>query len=313
MLAVLKALLLALLFVVFAVVLAVALILFVSIRYSFYAEKEDAVLINGRLSWMFGAVRFSVSYRDEKVDYALRVLGIECVGSEKTRSKKEKTFAGVRKKERTAQKKESASEKKEPALDKKEQAAEKKETASEKKEQAAEKKETASEKKEQAAEKKGSAAQRKESGGDKKKSAAKSGNGQKKNRVNSIKSVAEKILKIKGLLFSKAAADFIRVVKNALARLFKRIKPKKTQGALLFGTGDPCLTGEALGAMAAFMAASGIWLDVTPDFENKDIRGNIEIAGGFRIAAFAMAAARIIVSRECRIFYREAMKLKEEL
>ena len=48
-----------------------------------------------------------------------------------------------------------------------------------------------------------------------------------------------------------------------MLHLLKKIKPRKIKSDILFGTGDPCLTGQALGAIAVYMAMTGTFFNIT--------------------------------------------------
>ena len=51
--------------------------------------------------------------------------------------------------------------------------------------------------------------------------------------------------------------------------LLKKIKPKKIEGDIVIGTGDPASTGQTIGAVAALYGFIPEKLVITPDFEEK--------------------------------------------
>ena len=55
------------------------------------------------------------------------------------------------------------------------------------------------------------------------------------------------------------------------------------RGKVIFGTGDPCSTGELLGVLALFYAWYGNGVQIIPDFEQKRIEGNVSFRGRIRM------------------------------
>ena len=100
---------------------------------------------------------------------------------------------------------------------------------------------------------------------------------------------------------------------DKVLHLLKKIKPRKIKSDILFGTGDPCLTGQALGVIAVYMAMTGTFFNITPSFENQVLRGRLEVSGHIRIVTLLFIVLKILLSSEWKNFYKEAMKIKEEL
>lgn len=124
--------------------------------------------------------------------------------------------------------------------------------------------------------------------------------------------IKDKFTTAKEFIFSEITKNMLGVAKDNLFRLLVRIKPRKIKSDILFGTGDPCQTGQILGLAAVYMAMSGTVFNITPDFENKILRGRIMVSGQIRAASLAFAVLRVIISNEWKSFYKEAMKIKEE-
>lgn len=125
--------------------------------------------------------------------------------------------------------------------------------------------------------------------------------------------IKNKVSIIKEFIFSEYVKGIICIVHGNVLKLLKKIKPKKLKSDIIFGLGDPCLTGEVLGGIAVFMAITGIRVNIVPDFERQVFEGKLEAVGKIRLFTFIRIALGIIISKEWKSFYKEAMRIKEEL
>ena len=71
-----------------------------------------------------------------------------------------------------------------------------------------------------------------------------------KKKVHSVQDLVD-------ILRSDAGKAFICIVKENVIHLWKQIHPRRMRGKVIFGTGDPCSTGELLGVFALFYAWYG--------------------------------------------------------
>ena len=92
-----------------------------------------------------------------------------------------------------------------------------------------------------------------------------------------------------------------RVLK-AVGRLLRRVLPRVVKGKVLFGTGDPALTGQILGAFYALYPLYGEkWeLTVSGDFEEKKIKGKAYLAGRFRLMGILTPFLGLLADRNIR-------------
>ena len=134
-----------------------------------------------------------------------------------------------------------------------------------------------------------------------------------KDIFKAIKDGTSKAGNIRKFIFSDITKGVICVVKDNVIKLLKHILPRKIDTELIFGTGDPCLTGEALGAIAVIMAAANKRINITPDFERFVLEGYIRAKGRIRIATVLFIAIKVILSDEWKSFYKEFKRFKEEL
>ena len=129
--------------------------------------------------------------------------------------------------------------------------------------------------------------------------------GKMKKKVHSVQDLVD-------ILRSDAGKAFICIVKENVIHLWKQIHPRRMRGKVIFGTGDPCSTGELLGVFALFYAWYGNGVQIVPDFEQKRIEGNVSFRGRIRMITLICIAWRIIKNKDGRKLLHEWEKWKEE-
>ncbi len=87
-------------------------------------------------------------------------------------------------------------------------------------------------------------------------------------------------------------------------RILKDIRPKHVKVRLLFGTGSPDTTGYLYGAYCILSAPLGAGVCVTPDFEEKRLEGEFDIAGHVLVWTFVINGLRLFLDKKLRIFLR---------
>lgn len=70
--------------------------------------------------------------------------------------------------------------------------------------------------------------------------------------VRKIKKKVHSVQDLVDILRSDAGKAFICIVKENVIHLWKQIHPRRMRGKVIFGTGDPCSTGELLGECSHF-------------------------------------------------------------
>ncbi len=326
LLTVLKVLLFLLLAVILVLLSILCMVLFTPLKYSASAEKYDIIKAEGKVSWLLGIIRISFLYNDGKSSYKLRIFGADYKKLAdffaKRAKKREKNKLDLKSAEQTTwdeSEGESNEEEEDQAFPQKEEKPVYKEhkpygeesAPSGKKEEKAEKENRAEvESRHKEAQKN---IQHSEDGGtDKDKRASNAFISSIKEARKTVHNIKDKFTTIKEFIFSEITKNMLGVAKDNLFRLLAKIKPRKIKSDILFGTGDPCQTGQILGLAAAYMAMSGTVFNLTPDFENKVLRGRLMVSGQIRASSLAFAVLRVIISNEWKSFYKEAMKIKEE-
>lgn len=130
--------------------------------------------------------------------------------------------------------------------------------------------------------------------------------------VRKIKKKVHSVQDLVDILRSDAGKVFICIVKENVIHLWKQIHPRRMRGKVIFGTGDPCSTGELLGVLALFYAWYGNGVQIIPDFEQKRIEGNVSFRGRIRMITLICIAWRIIKNKDGRKLLHEWEKWKEE-
>lgn len=101
----------------------------------------------------------------------------------------------------------------------------------------------------------------------------------------------------------------IRKVKKEIAALVKYLSPRRVKGNIVFGTGDPCTTGWALGLISMFPAAYTDGLNVSPDFEEKKLDVNAYVRGRIRVLYLLRLFLRGYMDKETKTVLRQASEL----
>ena len=130
--------------------------------------------------------------------------------------------------------------------------------------------------------------------------------------VRKMKKKVHSVQDLVDILRSDAGKAFICIVKENVIHLWKQIHPRRMRGKVIFGTGDPCSTGELLGVLALFYAWYGNGVQIIPDFEQKRIEGNVSFRGRIRMITLICIAWRIIKNKDGRKLLHECEKWKEE-
>ena len=106
---------------------------------------------------------------------------------------------------------------------------------------------------------------------------------------NKCKSIIKKIIEVIkkmetiGDIFSdEDIIDAVKRVKDYGINGVKLLLPQKLNAQITFGFENPYYTGRALGWIAVLVPIYGEHLDITPDFENKILKGHIKIKGSLR-------------------------------
>ena len=99
----------------------------------------------------------------------------------------------------------------------------------------------------------------------------------------------------------------------SLKKLLKHILPTKLKSKLIFGTGDPCSTGQALGAMSIVYSFYGDKIQITPDFEQEILEGKHFARGRIRLVTILIIVVKLILDKRFKQLKNNFIILKEAL
>ncbi|TAH75117.1 MAG: DUF2953 domain-containing protein [Anaerolineaceae bacterium] len=137
---------------------------------------------------------------------------------------------------------------------------------------------------------------------------------------NKIINLIERFLSIKNKF--NLIIDFInndinkkgfRYTYDSLRKLIKHILPRRLKSRLIFGTGDPCTTGQALGIFGILYSFYGDSLQITPDFENKVFKGSHYARGRIRIWTLLIIVVKLLLDKRFKDLRMNYQLLKEAL
>ncbi len=100
---------------------------------------------------------------------------------------------------------------------------------------------------------------------------------------------------------------------SSIKRLIKHILPTKLSVKLTFGTGDPCSTGQALGALSILYSFYGDKIQITPDFERSVLEGEYLVVGRIRLVSILIIVVKLILDKRFKQLKNNFMILKEAL
>jgi hypothetical protein len=138
--------------------------------------------------------------------------------------------------------------------------------------------------------------------------------------IERIKKIFESISNIKNKLV--LIIDFIQVESNkeafkitfqSIKKIIKHVLPKELKSELRFGTGDPCSTGQALGALGIVYSFYGDKVQITPDFENKVLEGKHDARGRIRLVTILIIVIKLILDKRFKQLTKNIVVLKEAL
>lgn len=262
------------------------LILFVPVRYKANFEREEDIFLKAVVSWLFPLFIVTAAYENEVLFYTIRIFGIVIYPRRK----------------RTRKKKKSKKESKEPELVVTQIGSD---SISDEETIGIETL-TNETKMQQKIEKNNKKLEEKINQKAKRKESRKDNNPEHNN--------------LKDTLF--LIIDFIKVDENkkglfkiwiSLKGILKHLLPNKLSGRLIFGTGDPCSTGQILGVIGIFYARYGNQFVVVPDFEQGRLEGEIFIKGRIRVFTLLRICIKLLIDNNFKSLKRNFDKLKEAL
>lgn len=118
--------------------------------------------------------------------------------------------------------------------------------------------------------------------------------------IRSKDKLKKKIDDIKMIINDEANKEMVHLLYSQLKALFKEIMPVKYKINIHYGCDDPYRTGQLLMYISVFYGLSGINMNITPDFNEKILEGDIYIKGRVRICKLLMIVFRVYRNKRFR-------------
>ncbi|MFT4144679.1 MAG: DUF2953 domain-containing protein [Mobilitalea sp.] len=111
----------------------------------------------------------------------------------------------------------------------------------------------------------------------------------------------------------KVTKEGLKETYASLKKLLRHIAPTKLKSTIIFGTGDPCSTGQALGMIGILYSFYGDKVKIIPDFEKKVLEGQHEAKGRIRLLTILIIAIKLLVNKKFQLLKENFQRLKEAL
>ncbi|MFW5632791.1 MAG: hypothetical protein ACOCMZ_06595 [Acetivibrio ethanolgignens] len=256
------------------ILLLLLLVLFVPVRYRVYGRKKEDMYAKGQVSWLWHLIHASFLYENEKLKVVFRIFGIPIT--------------------RFSLLEEDVKETVEESVDVVKQEAEK---------IASEVGVVPEEVKEEPPAEVITMEKRAEEPKPLKKQKIKT----EKKKWNIVKAVEV----VKQFWQENKAA--IKVIFQKAVAMLKALLPKKVEGTIWFGTGDPCTTGELTCALAVLYGFYGDKLQLYPDFTQAVFMGELFIVGRIRLFTFLRICITVVLDKDVRRLIKNIKNIKEDL
>jgi hypothetical protein len=115
-----------------------------------------------------------------------------------------------------------------------------------------------------------------------------------------IKSVLNNIAYYQEIVESDVFQNSLRLCKDELIRVLKRLRPQKMQADLIIGMADPATTGQILAVWGMLYPFIGEHVNIVGDFEQTRIEGQAFIKGRISIITFVRIVVRIYFNQDVK-------------
>ncbi len=129
-----------------------------------------------------------------------------------------------------------------------------------------------------------------------------------KHIADKYKNISEKVSGLKKkkdgytkLVNNVRTKEAFRVTKVQLIALLKHLKPSVLKGQITYGTGDPASTGQNLGYMSVLFPLYYDHIDITPDFENEILEGDLMMKGRIMVWSVGWCVFKVIWNKNVKI------------
>jgi hypothetical protein len=131
--------------------------------------------------------------------------------------------------------------------------------------------------------------------------------------LTSAAGIRQKISLILDFIRDEYNKQGFQITFSSVKRLLKHILPTKLKSRIVFGTGDPCSTGQALGAMSILYSFYGDKIQIVPDFQNKRLEGTHCAQGRIRLVTILIIVIKLMLDKRFQQLRKNFQILKEAL
>jgi hypothetical protein len=131
--------------------------------------------------------------------------------------------------------------------------------------------------------------------------------------LTTASNIKDKISKICNFIKDELNKQGFKITYTSLKKILKHILPTKLKSRIVFGTGDPCSTGQALGAISILYSIYGDKIQIIPDFENEIFEGKHYARGRIRLVTILIIVIKLILDKRFIQLRKNIQILKEAL
>ncbi|MBO4395210.1 MAG: DUF2953 domain-containing protein [Eubacterium sp.] len=144
-----------------------------------------------------------------------------------------------------------------------------------------------------------------------------------KDKINAIKQkinkkcqkfhfIFYKIHSIMSFVKSRATKKTIRLLLSEVVKMIRYVGPKRIEGHLEFGTGDPGYTGAIMAGVSLIKFSYKKNVSIVPNFEELCLIGDATLWGRIRVVYFLRMAIRIWFNRDFRDLRKQYRQMKRD-
>jgi hypothetical protein len=134
-----------------------------------------------------------------------------------------------------------------------------------------------------------------------------------KKLLDTFSNIKQKIHLITDFIKDEYNKEGFKITYASFKKLLKHVLPKKLKSRIVFGTGDPCSTGQALGVLSILYSFYGDKVVIIPDFEKKRLEGEHFAKGRIRLATVLIIVIKLILDKRIKKLRSNFEILKEAL
>ena len=127
-----------------------------------------------------------------------------------------------------------------------------------------------------------------------------------------LKGIAKKIRSgkaqwetIRAFLQDEENKTAFRLAKRQIFSIIRHVLPRKLEGKVRFGLGDPYMTGRVLTWISPFYGLYGRHVQVIPEFQETCLEGELKMRGHIRFGTLLFLAFRMLQNKNIRLWIRK--------